>query len=286
MDYKGPKIGISRSSGFPAFRFSGSPVLKGGQMMLTKDEARSILDKAMATSVANETEARIGSYRSSLTRFAENHIHQNVSEDSIHFSVNAVLGKRMGSASTSKLDDDSIRKTIADALEIARFTPPDDELLPRLGPQSYRQVDAYDPSIAGLAPMDRAEGVAGVVELCEESGLILNAAGGFISSAGFVSGPGYSIREGKAIPTPEEIHKNWEKINRLDDAEFEIGASSLISMKTSSTEEQVTENKEVSENKEMRTALIIKKILSQLPSKFRPKAAGTQNIIFQLKVSG
>ena len=153
-------------------------------MMLTQDEAKSILDKLMSISTADETEAYVGSYSSSLTRFAENHIHQNVSEDNVHLSVTAILGKQMGDASTNKLDNESIEKVVADAIEVARYTPPDDEILPRLGPQVYREVQAYDPAVESLTPMERARAVAEVVELCEQNGL--TAAGAF--SVGTSSG--------------------------------------------------------------------------------------------------
>jgi len=156
--------------------------MEGVYTMLTQDEAKSILDKVMAISTADETEAHVSSYRSSLTRFAENRIHQNVSEDNVHISVTAVLGKRMGDARTNRLDDESIKKTVADAIEVARFAPPDDELLPRLGPQVYREVQAYDPSVDDLTAMDRARAVAEVIKLCEENGL--KAAGAFSDRSG------------------------------------------------------------------------------------------------------
>ena len=139
--------------------------------MLSRNEIKNILDKVMDISTADETEAFVGSHRSSLTRFAENHIHQNVSEDDADLSVTAVLGKRMGEASTNKLDDESIKKTVANAIEIAKLAPPDDELLPRLGPRTYREVQAYDPAIDDLTPMDRAQAVGEAVELCEQNGL-------------------------------------------------------------------------------------------------------------------
>jgi len=94
------------------------------------------------------------------------------------------LGKQMGDASTNKLDTESIEKVVADAIEVARFTPPDDEILPRLEPQVYRKVPAYDPSVGSLTPMDRARAVAEVVDLCEGNGL--RAAGAF--SVGTSSG--------------------------------------------------------------------------------------------------
>jgi predicted Zn-dependent protease len=128
--------------------------------MLSQDEIKSILDKIMSMSKADETEAVLGSYRSSLTRFAENHIHQNVSQDNVYLSVTAILGNKMGEASTNKIDAESIKRTVESATEIAKLAPPDDNLLPRLGAQKYQEVQAYDPDIDELTPMDRAKAVA------------------------------------------------------------------------------------------------------------------------------
>lgn len=150
--------------------------------MLSRDKAKAILDMVMEISKADETEAYVGSYRNSLTRFAENHIHQNVSEENVFLSVTAVLGKCMGDASTNKLDDESVKKAVLNAMEIARLSPPDQEILPRLGPQIYSEVDSYDPSIDNLTPMDRAKAVAEAVKFCEENNLV--AAGAFSDNSG------------------------------------------------------------------------------------------------------
>ena len=139
--------------------------------MLSQDEIKSILDKVTSISTADETEAYVGSSRNSLTRFAENHIHQNVSQDNIYLSVTVVLGNRMGEASINKIDDDSIKRVVSDAIEIAQLSPPDEELLPRMSPQKYQEVQAYDPDIDSLTPMDRAKEVAYVVKACEKNGL-------------------------------------------------------------------------------------------------------------------
>jgi len=151
-------------------------------IIMGKDEIKAIIEKVMSESTADETEVYVGNHRSSLTRFAENYIHQNVHEDNFHLSVTAISGKRMGDASTNKLDDDSIKEAVRNAIEIARFAPPDEELLPRLGPQDYQEVESYDASIDDISPIDRASAVARAVELCEKNGL--KAAGAFSNSSG------------------------------------------------------------------------------------------------------
>lgn len=149
--------------------------------MLDQQEIKSTIDKIMSISKADETEVALGSYRNSLTRFAENYIHQNVAEDNIYLSITAIFGNKMGEASTNKIDEDSIKRTVESAMEIAKLAPPDEELLPRLGPQKYQEVQAYDPDIDKLTPMDRAKAVAEIVKACEKEGL--KSAGAFSDSS-------------------------------------------------------------------------------------------------------
>jgi len=152
--------------------------------MLNRAEAQRILDRVMALSKADEAEAALSSSDSALTRFAENVIHQNVEEHDAGLTVRAILGKRIGEASTNRLDEEAIRRVVRDATEIVRFAPEDADLLPRIGPQNYRKVEAYDAGTSpeAFGPESRADAVAGVIAEAEESGL--KAAGAFSNEAG------------------------------------------------------------------------------------------------------
>ncbi|MCX6375421.1 MAG: hypothetical protein NTU88_05190, partial [Armatimonadetes bacterium] len=88
--------------------------------MLGRDKALEILDTAVGYSDADMTQAVIGIGQSSLTRFANSVIHQNVSERNAQLAIKAAIGKRLGYALTNRLDDDSIRAVVAQAVEFAR----------------------------------------------------------------------------------------------------------------------------------------------------------------------
>ncbi len=149
--------------------------------------AREIIDKILALSTADETEVHIGSSSSALTRFAENHIHQNVAGSDASIFVRAIIGKHMGEASTHQFDDDALKQIVEDAIELARMTPPDPELLPRPGPQTYQTVDPYYDEF--IPPMERAESIAAVVSQCKEKSL---AAAGIFSDGNSCSAIGNS----------------------------------------------------------------------------------------------
>ena len=67
---------------------------------------------------------------SALTRFANNHIHQNVAEEGSGLSVRAFVGKRSAIATGNDLSDAGLRDTARRALELARLAEPDEEHTP------------------------------------------------------------------------------------------------------------------------------------------------------------
>ncbi len=151
-------------------------------MNLTRRRAEEIFDKVLKYSTADETEAIISGSAYALTRFANNTIHQNVAEEGVSVSVRAVVDRRTARASTNKLDEASIRQACEAAMALARLQPPDPDLLPMSGPQTYRSVDRFDRATAELSPEARAATVRKVIERAEKDGL--TAAGVYASGAG------------------------------------------------------------------------------------------------------
>ncbi len=139
--------------------------------MLTRERAKDIFKKVLKYSTADETEAFVTSTSHSLTRFANNSIHQNVAEEGLSLSVRAVVNQRTARASTNKLDENSIRQACEAALALARLQPPNPELLPMPGAQMYRAVDRFHSETAELSPKARAETVRSAIERAEKDGL-------------------------------------------------------------------------------------------------------------------
>lgn len=135
--------------------------------MLGEERAADLITKALRFSRADQTEVVIGSYGSWLTRFANSQIHQNVAEHNLWLSVRGVVGKRVGVATTNRLDGSSIREVVARASELARHQPelPGFQSLPRVGPQGYRPVKAYYKRTQNLSARARAREVKEVIGL-------------------------------------------------------------------------------------------------------------------------
>jgi PmbA protein len=128
-----------------------------------------VVDAARAHGVS-EIEAILSSENQALTRFANNVIHQNVAERTTHLSVRPVIGSRTARASTNRLDRESIRDVVAEAIAITRLTEPDTELQPLLRPSESRTLDRYFAATAEATPRDRGEAVAEAIARVKSAG--------------------------------------------------------------------------------------------------------------------
>jgi len=148
--------------------------------MLSETQCQEIFDHVRRASPAQETELFLEAERSALTRFANNVIHQNLAEESVHVSVRVVVDGRTARATTNKTDEASLRRTVEQAAQIAKLRPPDPELLPLPGPQIYREVKRVCARTAKLTPEARARTVERVIQRAESAGL--TAAGIYANS--------------------------------------------------------------------------------------------------------
>ncbi|MEN6446830.1 MAG: SDR family oxidoreductase [Syntrophaceae bacterium] len=57
-------------------------------------------------------------------------------------------------------------------------------------------------------------------ELCQDSGMIINATLGYYSRSAIVTGPGVFLSDGTKIPSPEEVMESWDKIRSLENPKY------------------------------------------------------------------
>jgi len=135
----------------------------------TSAELEQIAERILKISEAEETEVEITSTTDALTRFANNTIHQNVAEHTLHISIRAVVDGRTARAATNKTDEESLRRTAAAAVRLAKNQPENPDLLPMLGRQKYRKVARFFPATAAATPQDRARAVTRVCQLADKN---------------------------------------------------------------------------------------------------------------------
>jgi PmbA protein len=131
---------------------------------------------------ATEAEVLIQGEESSLTRFANSEIHQNVAETNVQVSLRFVLGKRVGVASSSRIDDEGIRRLVSNASSIAHHVEELEDWggLPEAPPAAPLPV-AFSSSTAEASPEFRADAARAVIAAADEAGV--TAYGSFATSA-------------------------------------------------------------------------------------------------------
>ncbi len=118
-----------------------------------------VVEAARALGVS-EIEAIVSEETQALTRFANNAIHQNVSERSTQLSVRPVIDGRTARATTNRLDGAGIRDVVAEAIALTRLNARDADLPPLAEPAEIEDLHRHFESTAQATPEERAQAVA------------------------------------------------------------------------------------------------------------------------------
>src|SRR5579864_2874021 len=136
--------------------------------LLEERELRRIVDTVIRLAKSTDaegTEVHVDEVADSLTRFANNAIHQNVAEHGVTVSVRTIVDGRTARATTNRLDEDSLRSAVVSSLQLAHSQPKNPKLLPMPGKQHYHPVNRFTPATAALTPERRARAVKQACDL-------------------------------------------------------------------------------------------------------------------------
>ncbi|WP_019989114.1 TldD/PmbA family protein [Rudanella lutea] len=151
--------------------------------ILSKEEAKRIVDKVLSFAKADETSVTISGGRTGNIRYARNSVSTSGESNNLSLAVTSVFGKRSGTATINELDDDSLARTVRRAEEIARLAPENPEYVPMLGPQKYLNTKPYAETTAKIDPAYRAQAAFDSLDPCRKKNL--TAAGYLEDSTGF-----------------------------------------------------------------------------------------------------
>jgi predicted Zn-dependent protease len=176
---------------------------------------------------AEEAEVHVDEVLDDLTRFANNAIHQNVSENGITVSIRTVAEGRTARVTTNRIDDNSLRAAIDSSLSLAASQPEDKQLLALPGQQRYRSVQRFVKQTAAITPEDRARAVRRACDLALKRGQV--AAGIFSTgesqaAMGNSRGLQAAYRETHAefsVTMQEAPAASWAKANAADVRDFD-----------------------------------------------------------------
>jgi len=153
--------------------------------VLSKEEAKQIIDKVLAFSKADETSAGLSGSRVGNIRYARNSVSTSGETTNLALSVTSVFGKKSGTATINEFDDKSLEKTVRRAEEIAQLAPENPEYVPMLGPQKYLEVNSFAEKTDAINPDFRADAAFKSIDPCIKKGL--TAAGYWEDSTGFAA---------------------------------------------------------------------------------------------------
>jgi PmbA protein len=162
--------------------------------MLTNDQAADIFDRIRKLSTADEVEVFFSGGQFALTRFANNTIHQNVTEENYNVSVRTAFGRRTARASTNKFDDESLQQVVRSSENLAKVQHPDPDFLPMpdtreansdASARSIQNPSRHFEATAAITPELRAEGVKRMVAVADRHKI---TTAGVYSSAELVEG--------------------------------------------------------------------------------------------------
>lgn len=143
-----------------------------------------IVDIVMNATPAEQTEVFALEQDESLTRFANNFVHQNVTELNTQITLRAVIGTKVGIAVSNDTRRESLERLAARAHEVAKLQPENPEFKGLATPQPVTPAAAFDDAVAECTPGRRAESV-GVI--CRR------AAGSACSAAGSMTTSTFTI---------------------------------------------------------------------------------------------
>ena len=153
--------------------------------LLTRDEARTILEKVLSYSKADACEANLNGNMGGNIRYARNTVTTSGAESNLNLAVQSNFGKKSGTATINEFDDASLEKAVRRSEELAQLAPENPEFMPPLGPQEYLDTKAYFESTASITPEYRAQAALGSITPSRDNDLV--SAGFLEDSASFSS---------------------------------------------------------------------------------------------------
>jgi len=197
--------------------------------MLTQSQAAAIFDRIRKLSATGELEVSFSGGRSSLTRFANNVIHQNMTEESSSLSIRVASDGRTARSTTNRLDDESLKRALTAAESLAKVQDPDPDLLPmpENGGAPATVPSRHFPATAALTPQDRAQGVEAIVNIAKKhklttAGIYSSAENfeGIFNSRGLTDWHNQTLAE-ISITMLGDNSSGWQKLNSPDVARLD-----------------------------------------------------------------
>lgn len=203
--------------------------------VMTREQARALLDRVLKLSRADEIEVDLGAGRENNIRFADNRITTAGGVDDISLRIFSAFGRRHAVATTNDISDDGLERAVRQSESLARLAPENPEKMPLVGPQEHATIDGHFATTASVSAADRAR-AAGVTLAAARTAGELKAAGillvddrvsGMANSAGlFAYRPSTSVDYTTTVRTNDGTGSGWAGANHRDWSKLDFQAVS------------------------------------------------------------
>jgi len=198
--------------------------------MLDQTQAEQIFQRIKSFGSGVEIEVIFSSTDHSLTRFANNTIHQNVSELNEAASIRVAFDGKTARASTNRFDDDSLKRAVQAAETMAKVQESDPDRLPMAQAAEAKGTNApsrWFENTAAITPADRADAVGKIVAVARKNKLVTAGiysssrfAETIVNSNGLVAHHRQTSAE-VSITMLADDSSGWQKANSPDVADLD-----------------------------------------------------------------
>ena len=210
--------------------------------IMTEAEAKTILDKVIALSTADECTASLTGSVEGNIRFALNNISTSGVVSNTTLSAQVAYGKRVGTASINEFSDAALARLVRRAEDMAKLAPENPEFVPAVAKQTYRPSMTFSPATASITPEQRAEVARASIDPCRAEKLI--AAGFLADGQSFVafanSNGNFGYQRATAmdytctVRTEDGRGSGWVARNVQDSTTFDAADDIRIAMRKAS----------------------------------------------------
>ena len=149
--------------------------------ILSQDDARTLLQKVLSFSKADECQVSLNGSVGGNIRYALNAVSTSGALEQMSLGINSVFGKKVGTTTINEYDDASLEKAVRRSEELARLAPENPEFVPFLGPQNYEPPSkTYVPATADITSKLRADMVRQSLQVSKDNKL---AAAGYLENS-------------------------------------------------------------------------------------------------------
>jgi predicted Zn-dependent protease len=154
--------------------------------ILSKEEAKRILDKVISLSKADGCTATLNGNDRGNIRYARNSVSTSGEDSNVVLGFQSYFGKKSGSATINEFDDASLEKVVRRAEELAKLAPENPEFMDPLPQQTYgAESKTFAEATAKITPDFRAQAAADSINPAAAKNV--TAAGYLQDSRGFAA---------------------------------------------------------------------------------------------------